>query len=463
MSKRVLDFNKKVVDSDLLPSWRTLHFTMPDAITWGHFSKFAAYCSSLGYEVEQSGEALVPGFLAALAESGRTYGDLRVGDMRRDNVKLRASQPNIVLPPLAAPSVRATPRIDQFEALDPVLQDEIDTLATMTVEGKVKSQNSVTTARNFILRFIELAETRSVTIHRLKDLFQDTALEAIEAANYGAPAGIRWQDSENAKKSRSRLLETGRVYAFDVVFDDELGEALDAYLRNTPPAEKPSGGIARKARENSRILVHGDTAQKLIAAARKTAATFFANPRKKGAFEQAQIGIAVLLLLGTGRPPFKIRSAAFIGPSCDVQTRNGVVRRPTLLLAKDATLKDFEGEASAGTRKAIDNFWLGACALLGRPPGDLLAKRNGEVKSGSAFCVGVKKLCATVGVDMPPETIQVGVVRGLVEYGYGKEEIADSLGVSQLINFETRFGALFDAKASQEHADDVMKEKPDFK
>ena len=316
-------FSERVKDEDFLPSWLALKAAIGDVHEWAKFTQFGAYCSSLGVNVAQAGEEWAQLFIFAFQASGRGYGELRVGVMRNFIDRRGGDHAPLALPPLDPSAKRDAPRKEQWRQTPPELRGDISRLIALCGEEDVSPSPSETEEeaeqkrraskdekQRFLLRMVELAATRTKRpITRLRELFADITLNALDAANYGdfdpdAP-DRPWQQSTTAIHTRSRLLELGRRYAYDVIADEELGDALDGYIKDADELEKRRATLSAKDRDASRQIDKPENSHALVIAARDGCAAFFARPKAKGAYEAAQSAIAVLLLLSTGRPPFK--------------------------------------------------------------------------------------------------------------------------------------------------------------
>jgi hypothetical protein len=322
-------------------------------------------------------------------------------------------------------------------------------------EAAEKRDASRDEKKRFLLRQIKLAESlRGKKIMRLRELFDEAVLDALEEASFGEKTGRNWQESTTAIFIRSRLLELGVRYAYDVIGDDQLGDMLTAIVDATQKHQKRRATLSAADREASRQLDVPDNTKALTAACRKSAADFKANPSPRR-HVAAQCGIGVLLQLGTGRPPFIVRTAKFAGPP---RTMPDGEIRPTLVL-NDPTLKNMEKDFTAETVAAIDDFWVGAKELRKTDPRALFATRDGTTKSGSAYTLTVQRFCKRNGVTIGPKAIQVGVKRRLISEGHSSQKIAEMVGVQQGANLRERFASVEGANAPQRHADALEKKK----
>jgi hypothetical protein len=457
------NFNKRVQDKDLSPAWLQFKYELADCLVWSDFSHYGAFCSSHGVDPQQAGEQWTLKFLIAFAASGRSYGPLRVSSMRNHILRLHSEKPQIATPPLAPNPPRAAPRKAQWQKIAPSLRDDIATFVGSlgeadpldpSDEAEKKRAASQDEKKRFLLRQIENVEKAlGRRILHLRQLFEDDALEALHAAGYGqVSSDLPWDHSTTAIHTRSRLLELGRRYAYEVLNDEDLGDALDDYLATAPSHQKRRATLSAKDRQASRQIDDQKKVKKLIVACRQSAFGFGARPNCRS-YATAQTAIAILFLLATGRAPFTVRTAAFTGPA---RTMPSGDKRPTLVLV-DKTLVNPEEKFKEVTRLAIDAVWLGAKTLLGRDPTKLFAKPNGDVKTGSALTVGVTRFCERLGFTIGPKAIQVGVVRGLLAKGLSPRRIAEIIGVQQDVNISERFAPVIGATAPQRHADQLEK------
>jgi hypothetical protein len=425
---------------------------------WAYFTHYSAWCSAQNIHVADAGETTAARFIDAFEDSGRKreYGESRLAAMRKRAERIRIECPDALVPPLDPPAGRSTPRQDQFEDAPETLKG--DFLLFGAIYGpqppyaSAKKEKKALAVRDekqrFLLRMILLAETaRGRLINRLSELFEISTLEAIELKNYGADRS--WKDSPKAIHTRSKLFEYGRKYAYNVLQDEALGDNLDLFLLQAPQEQKRRGTLSSKTREASRALDYPEIVERLRTGCLDSIKEFGDRLTSKGAYEDAQAAAGTILLLATGRAPFVVMTAAFRGPPRQMAPG---ASRPTIVFEREPSL-DVEGQLAEATLLALDCLWIAAKRLLRRPPQLLFEKRNGVVKSGSAFTIGLKKLCKRLKLALVPKAIQVGVARGLINDGHKLEDIADMLGISQLVNLRSRFGSILGATASQKHAD----------
>jgi hypothetical protein len=463
-NQTIFDFERRVKPQDFSPPWLALKEVVPDSREWRLLSKYGAYCSLLGIDPQKAGEEVLARFLQALEDSGRTYGQNLVLEMRKLIERLRGDKGDLSLPPLIATTPRGAPRKEQWAALEQDLKDDISNFIDICGEASPspspsddeeeaakKSAGSKDEKKRFLLRMIDLAETGlKRPILRLRQLFENESLEAIEVLNYGAKPDLPWDHSTNAIHTRSRLLESGRRYAYEIIDDEELGDALDHYLHNAQKHQKRRASLAPRDREASRQLDAPETIRALVSACRQCMIDFGSNPNKRS-YAVAQSALAIILLLATGRPPFKVRAATFSGP---IRTMEAGDERATLALP-DPTLVDLEGQIREETRVAIDAFWRGASKLWGPDRTKAFATSCGDVKSDSAQSIGVTKFSKSCNLKLGPKAIQVGVVRGLIAQNLTPQAIAEIIGVQQGISIKERFGSVIGANAPQRHADNL--------
>lgn len=466
--RKCYDFDKQVGPQDLSPLWLALRAAIGKPTHWALLSQYAAYCTSLGIDPPEAGESRVAKFLEAFADSGRTYGPDRVLGMRKLIERLRSDERGLCLPPLAPNPPRAAPRKEQWRTAPPALRDDISKLVAIcgnagpspspsqTEEEAAKKRSaSQDEKKRFLLRMIELAETAlGRQILRLRELFENDVLAAIEAANYGETSGLPWDHSTNAIHTRSRLLELGRRYAYEILDDEDLGDALDDFLQGAEKHQKRRATLTPRDRDSSRKLDAPEKVRALVSGCRRALLDFGDKPNKRS-YAKAQSALAIILQLATGRPPFKVRAATFSGPSRTMPARDERdvrAERPTLALP-DPTLVNLEGQLTEETRIAIDAFWRGAGTLWGPDRGKAFATRSGNVKSDSAHSIGVTKFSKSCNLKLGPKAIQVGVVRGLINEDIPLQAVAEIIGVQQPINISQRFDSIIGATAPQRHAD----------
>ena len=466
--RKCYDFKKQVGPQDLSPQWLDLRAAIGKATHWALLSQFAAYCTSLGIDPQEAGESRLAEFLEAFADSGRTYGPDRALGMRKLIECLRSDERGLGLPPLAPNPPRAAPRKEQWRTAPPALRDDISKLIAIcgnsgpspspsqTEEEAAKKRSaSQDEKKRFLLRLVELAaRALGCQILRLRELFENDALAAIEAAKYGETSDLPWDHLTNAIHTRSRLLELGRRYAYEILDDEGLGDALDNFLEGAEKHQKRRATLAPRDRDASRKLKATKEVRALVSACRQALLDFGDKPNKRS-YAKAQSALAIMLLLATGRPPFKVRAATFSGPIRMMPARDqrdARAERPTLALP-DPTLVDLEGQLTEETRLAVDVFWRGAATLWGTDQAKAFATRGGNVKGDSALSIGITKFSKSCNLKLGPKAIQVGVVRRLIDEDIPLQEIAEILGVQQPINIRERFDSIIGANAPQRHAD----------
>ena len=460
-NQTIFDFERRVKPQDFSPPWLELKEVVHDASQWKFLSKYGAYCSLLGIDPPKAGEEVLARFLQALENwAERTVG---ASCWRcASSSCLRGHKGNLALPPLVATTPRGAPRKEQWAAAPRDLKDDISKLVAIcgeagpspspsdTEEEEAKKRaGSQDEKQRFLLRMVDLGEKAlKRPIPRLRQLFEDDALEAIEALNYGEKPDLPWDHSGNAIQTRSRLLELGRRYAYEIIEDEELGDTLDDYLSGAKKHQKRGATLAAKDRDASRQFDDPEKVSALVSACRQCMIDFGGKPNQRS-YTAAQSALAIILLLGTARPPFKVRAATFSGP---MSMMPGGGERPTLALP-DPTLVDLEGQLSEETRLAIDALWRGSRELWGPDRTKAFATSCGDVKSGSALTTGVKRFCKRRKFELGPKAIQVAAVRGLIAQGLAPQAIAEIIGVQQGIKIKERFRSIIGANAPQRHAD----------
>jgi hypothetical protein len=445
---------RRVTPTDLTPSWRALQARIGDSYIWSVFSKYAAYCSALGIDVDKADEAVAADFDLAFRAAGKTYGQQHIESMRRYSARLRAKDPAIVCPPLNPPRVRATPRQDQWEALLDPLRDDIVAYIDRCMPG-VNDQAKLA-RQNFLMRNIALAQSLGFAIDRLADLFDVPVLRALEKAAFGVPSLANWRNSATAIFYRARLLEIGRKYAFKVLDDEPMGERLDGYLQHDV---KRRGTLATATRLGAQQFDDPAFVERLKAVSGARIDVFARGDDPHYALERAQIGLAIFLILITGRPPRKIIHAAFTGPLRRL-VGSGRLSRPALALP-DCGVEDVEADLSEETLACFDRFWKAFFLAVGDEPTQVFVDRKGKLKTTFALAVGVGKLGAEIGVRLTPQIVQVAVARLLIKSGLPDEDIARILGLSQEVNLRARYEPIFNEGASQSFADDLMRRSDD--
>ena len=438
-------FDVKSTGDDLLLNWTKLKASLQD---WRWVSRAASWASGNGIDAEAYNEGFHAIFRDEFVADGWNFSDADDQSFRRAIAKLRQSGFTGELPPLHEQRKKKHVRVEQYENLPEALKVGLDDLI---LYNSANSEATKARKRRQILRAIDLAQQGGAVVFQLNDLWDIPTIMILENAGWGS-SHEPWQGDPNAVEFLHAVLSMGMHYCFGVLKDIERGSFLRRLIKRAPKRQSGINGADYAA---TLELDHNDLAA-IVTASTSIVDNFLENPTVSGGFKNAQLSVALWLLLSTARRPCWISQITFTGPTRQIGPGEvrGTLRYP------DSPDFDIEGEWREATIQRLDGFYRVSGKILGRPLVGLMELPGGGLRSPSDFPNWVRIFGEELGLKISPRILGLLVVRLLMpkedQSDNELERIARILGISQIINLKSRYGVFMKSGASQQHADGVL-------
>lgn len=373
-------------------------------------------------------ESLLRATLAAaldrkVANIGNIEKSMRLGWNR-----VAAASPELDLEPVEKHR-RPAPRRDQWEALEPALQEEI---ARFIAElGRTPSADVA--VKNKILRALEAADEDDAEIETLGDLFGERGIAAMLGnqrlfGKEGEQHESRSDILEFARKHARTAGDVDRLICIQNLIDDK--ETLPTARSPVSPGDLLAVGV----------LLKKDVFERLAARTIEVVDAFVAEPTRDN-LTGAQVGLLIRLTVALSL--FRKVAVRLSFEGSDRRTTFGL--RPTLVL--DPEMPPVEASLSAETVKLLDRFFEAHRIAFG-PPALLFAHADGRPKTAAHLSNLVRLNGQAVDLELSPTILRTYTVAKLVQHmkadggSVDVTRLKDHLGIDQAINFESRFGAL---------------------
>lgn len=386
-----------------------------------HFQSFKALCEELGVGPDDDHADALKKYGLKLIKGGMKPKALQkvLREIRAELKRLKGGT-DLLPPRRPKRKGRTGARQSQFAVLPQQLKLEIEGLQQSLYGGGSDATFGV--KKRLMLTMIKVLEEAGHTVTSLDQLFSPEIFKVLREKGFGKTETLLIQEAQYQFSLIARRYHSSKDDAQMVQYFKAKGKGAGKLKRSVSP--RTLQRVGQLTPDTWREI------QKTCIIAVEAAAT---EPRSLDKQLDARDALFGTLVCISSRSRMAVSQARFANPI-------GPVNGP----GDDAALIIGGVPITLGDRhnRAISLWRRSKARLTGRDDPWVFARPDGTVPDGTTFSVAIKKFAATFGIDMTPQALKLESVRRMMDLDVDDAAIQAHLGVTQSINYETRFKVL---------------------
>lgn len=385
------------------------------------FQSFRAFCEKHGVGPDLIPASIYNKYGLGLLDNGKKPKEVQkiLREIRADLKRLKGGT-DLIPPRRPKRKGRTGARQAQFEALPVSLRWDIEDLQDGLYAGDAPASFGV--KMRLLLTMIGVLNKAGFKVFTLDQLFSREAFKVLREHKFGKDETLLIDDTRYQFSLVARRYHGSKKNAEMVQYFKAMGKGAGKLKRSVAPSTLERVGQLNP--ENWREI------QKTCILSLEAAAT---EPRSREKQLKARDALFGTLVCISARSRMEVSQARFANP---IDPGNNPEDDAALLIGGvPVPLGDRHNQAISLWRRS-------KTLLTGRDDRWVFARTDGTLPNETTFSVAIKKFGATFGIDMTPQSLKLESIRRMKELGIDDAAIQAHLGVTQSINYETRFKVL---------------------